>query len=45
DDTTKEEFARDVQAALRGDTDLFGVWGIAIDVNLTAGEQSEAAGP
>ncbi len=45
DDTTKEEFARDVQAALRGDEDFIGAWGIAIDVNLTAGEQAQAAGP
>ncbi len=45
DDTTKEEFARDAQAYLRGDERSFQVWGVAIDVNLTVGEQAAAAGP
>ncbi len=45
DDTTKEEFARDAQSALRGDERSIQVWGIAIDVNLTVGEQAAAAGP
>ncbi len=45
DDTTKEEFARDAQSALRGEERSIQVWGIAIDVNLTVGEQAAAAGP
>jgi predicted RND superfamily exporter protein len=45
DDTTKEEFARDVQTYLRGDERSIQVWGVAIDVNLTVGEQAAAAGP
>ncbi|MDH5373873.1 MAG: hypothetical protein OEX97_13095, partial [Acidimicrobiia bacterium] len=45
DDTTKEEFARDAQSALRGDERSIQAWGIAIDVNLTVGEQAAAAGP
>ncbi len=45
DDTEREEYARDVQTVLRGDESFIDVWGIAIDVNLTVGEQSQAAGP
>ena len=45
DDTVKEEFARDAQAALRGDERSIQVWGVAIDLNLTVGEQAAAAGP
>jgi predicted RND superfamily exporter protein len=44
-DTDKEEFARDIQTLLRGDESENQVWGIAIDVNLTSGEQGAAAGP
>lgn len=44
-DTDKEEFARDIQKLLRGDEAENQVWGIAIDVNLTSGEQGAAAGP
>ncbi|MDH3499641.1 MAG: MMPL family transporter [Acidimicrobiia bacterium] len=45
DNTEREEFARDVQTALRGDETSISVWGIAIDVNLTVGEQANQAGP
>lgn len=45
DDTMKEEFARDAQTALRGDESTYQAWGVAIDVNLTVGEQAAAAGP
>jgi predicted RND superfamily exporter protein len=45
DDTTKEEFARDAQDLLRGGERSLQVWGVAIDVNLTVGEQASAAGP
>ena len=44
-DTDKEEYARDIQSLLRGDEAENQVWGIAIDVNLTSGEQGAAAGP
>ena len=44
-DTEKEEFARKVQSLLRGDETYNQVWGVAIDVNLTSGEQGSAAGP
>lgn len=44
-DTDKEEFARNLQTLLRGDEVHNQVWGIAIDVNLTSGEQGAAAGP
>lgn len=43
--TEKEEFARDIQSALRGSEIHNQVWGVAIDVNLTSGEQGGAAGP
>ena len=43
-DTDIEEFDRDVQEALRA-TDGVGVWGVAIDVNLTSQEQGAVAGP
>ena len=43
--TEKEEFARDIQSVLRGDEAHNQVWGVAIDVNLTSGEQGGAAGP
>lgn len=45
DNTVKEEFARDAQTLLRGDEEANQVWGIAIDVSLTVGEQAAAAGP
>jgi predicted RND superfamily exporter protein len=45
DDTTKEEFARDVQHVLRDGRTGLAVWGVAIDVNLTSAEQGQAAGP
>ncbi|MCY3802722.1 MAG: MMPL family transporter [Chloroflexi bacterium] len=45
DDTSREEFARDVQARLRGDERHLSAWGIAIDVNLTSEEQGGVAGP
>lgn len=45
DNTVKEEFARDAQGLLRGDEEANQVWGIAIDVSLTVGEQATAAGP
>ena len=41
----KEEYSRDVQAALRGDGDAYRLWGIAIDANLTSAEQGASAGP
>jgi len=44
-DTDKEEFAREIQSALRSDETYNRVWGIAIDVNLTSSEQGGAAGP
>lgn len=45
DDTTKEEFSREVIQRLRGQEKHFQTWGVAIDVNLTSTEQGEAAGP
>jgi uncharacterized protein len=45
DDTTKEEFNREVQALLRGEEVHNQVWGVAFDVNLTSAEQGQAAGP
>lgn len=48
DDTTKEQYARDVQALLRGgeaNTGSLRVWGVGIDTNLTSEEQGTAAGP
>jgi predicted RND superfamily exporter protein len=45
DDTTKEQFARDVLALLQGDQESYRLWGIAIDVNLTSDEQGATAGP
>ena len=44
-DTRKEEFARTVQAVLRGEQKHIQVWGIAIDLNLTSEEQGQIAGP
>ena len=44
DDTSREEFARDVQARLRGDERHLSAWGIAIDVNLTSEEQGWGRG-
>ena len=44
-DTDKEEFARDMQSLLRGSETHNQVWGVAIDVNLTSGEQGATAGP
>lgn len=43
-DTKGEEYAREVQAALRS-VDAIDVYGVAIDVNLTSQEQGEVAGP
>lgn len=45
DDTTKEEFNREVERVVRGDEDHYELWGVALDVNLTSAEQGEAAGP
>lgn len=45
DDTVKEQFGRDVQTRLRGAQDGYQTWGVALDVNLTSGEQGQAAGP
>jgi predicted RND superfamily exporter protein len=45
DDTTKEQFARDVLELLQGDQQSYRLWGIAIDVNLTSEEQGLTAGP
>ena len=45
DDTTKEEYAREVLALLRGSETHNQVWGLAIDVNLTSSEQGRSAGP
>ena len=44
-DTEPEQYSRDVLATVRGDGQSYRAWGIAIDVNLTAAEQGEAAGP
>lgn len=43
-DTAPEEYARDIQNLL-GSASGLDVYGVAIDVNLTSGEQGEAAGP
>ena len=43
-DTAPEEYAREIQRLLRT-ADTLDVHGVAIDVNLTSGEQGEAAGP
>lgn len=45
DDTTKEEFARDVLGRLRGDEVHSRAWTVGVDVNLTSAEQGQAAGP
>ncbi len=42
---TKEHFARDLIAALRGDGTELDVWSPAADVNLTSTEQGRLAGP
>jgi predicted RND superfamily exporter protein len=39
-----ERFARKVQRELRGDASTYRLWGIAIDQNLSAREQGQAAG-
>ena len=44
-DTDSEEYRRSILAILRGDESVYQAWGVAIDVNLTAAEQGEAAGP
>lgn len=44
-DTRKEEYARAVQALLRGDGEDLRVWGLAIDPNMTSAEQGRLAGP
>lgn len=44
-DTAPEEYSRTALALFRGDETTYQAWGIAIDVNLTAQEQGEAAGP
>lgn len=43
-DTADEEAGRQVQALLR-EAGALDVWGVAMDQNLTAAEQGEAAGP
>lgn len=45
DDTTKEEYAREVLGLLRGGEEHNQTWGLAIDVNLTSSEQGRSAGP
>ena len=45
DDTSREEFAREVQARLRGGEQHLSAWGIAIDASLTGSEQGGVAGP
>ncbi len=45
ENTSKEEFSRDVQTRVRGAERHFEAWGIAIDVNLTSNEQGSVAGP
>jgi len=40
----KEGFNRNVQRVLRGDERTFTLWGIAIDLNLEAGEEGQIAG-
>ncbi len=45
ENTSKEEFNRDVQTQLRGVGQHFNAWGISIDVNLTSNEQGSVAGP
>ncbi|MEM7275105.1 MAG: MMPL family transporter [Actinomycetota bacterium] len=43
--TESETYSREVVDALRGDEDRIQAWGVAIDVNLTAEEEGQAAGP
>jgi predicted RND superfamily exporter protein len=44
-DTAPEEYSRNVIDVIRGDGTEYAAWGVANDVNLTAAEQGEAAGP
>ncbi|MDJ0960624.1 MAG: MMPL family transporter [Acidimicrobiia bacterium] len=44
-DTASEEYSRSVIEAIRADGASYSAWGVANDVNLTAAEQGEAAGP
>jgi len=45
DTLVKEQFDRDVQEILRGGQDSYKLWGIAIDVNLEAEDESVASFP
>lgn len=45
DDTSLEEYARDVQKLVRGDEEHYRAWGIALDVNLTSEDEGATAGP
>ena len=44
DDTSREEFARGIQARLRGGEQHLSAWGIAIDVNLTGSRAGRCSG-
>ncbi len=44
-DTAAEEYSRSVIEAIRSNEAQYQAWGVANDVNLTAAEQGEAAGP
>ncbi len=44
-DTAPEEYSRDVLEVIRDGEANYQAWGVAIDVNLTAAEQGEVAGP
>ena len=41
----KERLNRRIQATLRGDEQNYRLWGLALDVNLTSGEQGQTAIP
>lgn len=45
DDTVREEFSREVVDALGADRTEYAVYGVANDVNLTAAEEGQTAGP
>lgn len=44
-DTEPEEYSREVVELIRGSETSYQAWGVANDVNLTAAEQGEEAGP
>ncbi|MDJ0953832.1 MAG: efflux RND transporter permease subunit [Acidimicrobiia bacterium] len=44
-DTAPEEYSREVLEVIRAGETSYQAWGVAIDVNLTAAEQGEVAGP